>query len=214
MKAAGYLFTLLVVALAITLSTTAQQAEPQGQTTKAAETQPVRPEGAGGTYKIDPVHSSNWFRIRHLNVANFYGRFNKVEGSFVLDDANPTAGTLDVQVKVETIDTNNADRDKHLKSAEFFDAAQHPTIAFKSKAVTKLNERDYEVRGELTLRGVTRPLTVKLTRTGSGPGLRGEFRTGLETSFEIKRSEFGMTALMGGLGDEVLLTFSFEGVRQ
>ncbi len=208
MKTAGYLLALIVVALGITLSSTAQQAE-----SKPAATQPTK-TGGDGTYKIDPVHSSNWFRIRHMNVANFYGRFNEVAGDFVLEDAHPAACAINVQVKVDSVDTNNADRDKHIKSAGFFDAEQYPTMAFKSLVVTKLNERDYEVRGELTFRGVTRPLTVKLTRTGAGPGMRGEFRTGLETSFEIKRSEFGMTVQMAGLSDEVLLTFSFEGVRQ
>jgi len=213
MKSAGYWLALTVVTLGITIAGTAQQSEPSRPATRPADTQPAA-AGGGGAYKIDPLHSSNWFRIRHLNVANFYGRFNEVEGDFTLDDANPATAGLNVQVKVESVDTNNAGRDKHLKSAELFDAEQYPTMAFKSQAVTKLNERDYEVRGELTFRGVTRPLTVKVTRTGSGPGMRGEFRAGLETTFEIKRSEFGMTALMGGLGDDVLLTFSLEGVRQ
>lgn len=178
---------------------------------KAAETQPA----AGvQTYKIDPVHSNTWFRIRHMNISNFYGRFNETEGTIVIDDANPAACSVDARVKVDSIDTHNADRNKHLKSAEFFEVEKYPLIAFKSTAFRKVGEQMYEVKGDLTLHGVTRPLAVKLERTGSGPGMKGEYRAGFETTFEIKRSDFGMTQLLGGVGDEVRLIVSVEATRQ
>jgi len=165
-------------------------------------------------YAVDPVHSSNWFRIRHLNVAHFYGRFNELEGTFALSEADPAACAFDIRVKAESIDTHNIDRDKHLKSAEFFDVEKYPLITFKSRNVRRVDSGTLEVTGELTLRGVSKPLTVKLERTGTGRGMRGEHRAGFETAFEIRRSEFGMTGLMSSLGDDVRLTFSIEGVRQ
>lgn len=172
------------------------------------------PADATGTYDVDAVHSSVVFRIKHLNVAYFYGRFNEIEGTFTLDDADPTRSRFDLQVKVASVDTANADRDKHLKSADFFDLEQFPLITFKSRSVKKVGETTLEVAGDLTLHGVTKPLTVKIERTGSATGMRGEFRGGWETVFEIKRSDFGMTKLIGPVGDEVRLLIGVEGIRQ
>ena len=181
---------------------------------QTAAEKPQPPAGGSETYQIDPIHSSNCFRIKHLNVAYFYGRFNEVAGTFVFNDADPAACSFDVQVNVDSVDTHNADRDKHLKSAELFDVEKHPQITFKSTSVKKMGEQTYDVTGDLTLHGVTKPLTVKIERTGAGPGMKGEYRSGCETNFEIKRSDFGMTAMIGPLGDDVRLTFSLEGIRQ
>jgi polyisoprenoid-binding protein YceI len=172
--------------------------------------------GAGGleTYKIDPIHSSNVFRIKHMNVTYFYGRFNAVAGTFAFDDADPTKCAFDVQIDAASVDTNNTDRDKHVKSAELFDVEKYPKITFKSTSVKKAGEQTYEVAGDLTFHGVTKPLTVKIQRTGAAPGMQGDYISGCETTFEIKRSEFGMTAAIGPLSDEVRLTVSLEGVRQ
>ncbi len=175
---------------------------------------PPAPPSASGTYRLDPVHSSNVFRIKHLNVANFYGRFNEMSGTFTLDDAAPENSRFEVTIKTASVDTNHPDRDKHVRSAEFFDVEKYPEMTFRSKAVKSAGENLLDVSGELTFRGVTRPLDVRIERTGSGPGLRGEFRAGFETTFTIKRSDFGMTALLTGLSDEVRITVSVEGVRQ
>jgi len=179
---------------------------------KAAETKP--PAAEAGTYAIDPVHSNTWFRIRHLNISNFYGRFDEIEGTIAINDAEPAACALDARVKVDSVDTNDAGRDKHLKSAEFFDVEKYPLITFKSTAFKKTGEQTYEVKGDLTLHGVSRPLTITLERTGAGPGMKGEYRAGFETTFEIKRSDFGMTKLLGGVGDDVRLIVSVETIRQ
>ena len=178
-----------------------------------AQKSDTTPAEATGTYDVDAVHSSVVFRIKHLNTAYFYGRFNEIAGTIVLDDADPARGSFDVQVKVASVDTANADRDKHLKSPDFFDAEQFPLITFRSRSVKKVGETTLEVAGDLTLHGVTKPLTVKIERTGSGTGMRGEFRCGWETVFEIKRSDFGMTKLIGPVGDDVRLMVSVEGVR-
>jgi polyisoprenoid-binding protein YceI len=166
------------------------------------------------TYKVDPVHSTVLFRIKHLNLSYVHGRFNDVAGTFSFDDEDPSAGSLDIEVPVAKIDTNNAERDKHLKSPDFFDAERFPLITFKSRSVKKVGEQTYEVGGELALHGVTKPLTVKLERIGSGKDPWGGYRTGFETTFTIKRSDFGMTNVIGPVGDEVRLTVAIEGVRR
>ncbi|MGE0481898.1 MAG: YceI family protein [Phycisphaerae bacterium] len=169
---------------------------------------------AADNYKADAVHSAVIFRIKHLNVSYSYGRFNDVAGSFSFDDAKPENSALEFTVKTASIDTHDKKRDDHLRSAEFFDAEKHPAITFKSKAVKKLGESEFEVAGDLTLRGVTKPLTVKVERTGAGPDPWGGQRSGFETTFTIKRGDFEMNALKGGLGDDVRLIVSIEGVKQ
>ena len=195
-----------VVAVGLPLMVVAQKTETKGE--------PNRSEGRAETYTVDPIHSSNWFRIKHLNVANFYGRFNEIAGTYTLDDVNPVGSSFDIRIKADSIDTHNDARNQHLKSADFFDAEKNPEITFKSTSVKKTGDKEYEVKGDLTLHGVTKPLTVRIERTGAGTGMKGEYRSGLETSFEIKRSDFGMNTMQGPLGDEVRLMISIEGIRQ
>jgi len=213
MKRRGYITIVgAVLAAGLPLVVWAQQTPP-----KDAGAKPEATPGAQAkteTYKIDPVHSSVVFRIKHLDISYIYGRFNEVGGTVVLNEADPAACATEAEVKVESIDTHNADRDKHLKSPDFFDAEKHPLITFKSTSFKKAGEQTYEVQGNLTLHGVTKPLTVKLERTGAGPGMKSEFRAGFETEFPVKRTEFGMTALVGPVGDEVRLTVSLETIRQ
>jgi polyisoprenoid-binding protein YceI len=168
---------------------------------------------AADLYEVDSVHSSVVFRIRHLNVSYAYGRFNDISGQFMFDEADPAKSRIDVSVKVESIDTANTDRDKHLKSAEFFNVAEHPTIAFKSSRVEKLADNKYRAEGELTLMGVTKPLTVELERVGSVDHPKLGARSGFETVFTIKRGDFGLNAAAGMLGEDVRLMVSIEGVR-
>lgn len=168
---------------------------------------------AADLYEVDSVHSSVVFRIRHLNVSYAYGRFNDISGQFMFDEADPAKSRIDVSVKVESIDTANTDRDKHLKSAEYFNVAEHPTIAFKSSRVEKLADNKYRAEGELTLMGVTKPLTVELERVGSVDHPKLGARSGFETVFTIKRGDFGLNAAAGMLGEDVRLMVSIEGVR-
>jgi polyisoprenoid-binding protein YceI len=177
-----------------------------------AQDQPRAPS-ATGNYKIDPVHSSNVFSVKHMNVSNFYGRFNELSGRFTLDDADPAKCVFEATLQTASVDTNNADRDKHLRSADYFDAEEHPTITFKSTAVKAGKDGKLEVAGDLTMRGVTKPITAQVERTGAAPGMRGGFIAGWEARFTIKRSEFGVGAPMG-LGDDVHLIISVEGVRE
>jgi polyisoprenoid-binding protein YceI len=169
---------------------------------------------ASDTFKVDPIHSMVLFRVKHFNVGYIHGRFNNVTGSFTWDEANPAASSLEVQVKADTIDTGNAARDQHLKGPDFFSVKEFPTIVFKSTRVRQIDAHHYEVAGEMTLHGTTRPLTVTLEHVGSGKDPMGNSRTGFETTFTINRSEFGMKGLLQGIGDEVRVTAAFEGLRQ
>jgi polyisoprenoid-binding protein YceI len=166
------------------------------------------------TYKVDPVHSMVVFQIGHLQVSNILGRFNDPTGAIEFDPANLEKASFNVQVEAAKIDTGNAQRDTDLKSRNFFDSQQFPTISFKSTSVKKTGESTYELTGDLTLHGVTKPVTVTLVNTGAGKGMRGELRQGFGTSFTIRRSDFGMTNMIPAAGDEVKLTINLESIKQ
>ena len=169
---------------------------------------------AAETYKLDPGHTSIVFRVKHLGVAYVYGRINGPTGSFTFDESSPSNSAIEVQAEAKNVDTALEKRDTDLKSPDFFNAGEHPLVSFKSKSVKKLSENTYEVSGDLTLLGKTRPITVEANATGAGKDPWGGFRRGFETSFSIKRSDFGMDFMMGGVSDEVNLTVSVEGIRQ
>ena len=174
----------------------------------------VNPAPAAETYKLDRDHTAVIFRVKHLGVAYVYGRFSGPTGSFVFDESSPANSSIEIQVDAKNVDTAVAKRDNHLKSPDFFDAGEHPLIKFKSTSVKKSGPDSYEVSGNLTLLGKTQPITVKARQTGNGKDPWGNFRQGFETSFTIKRSDFGMDFMMGVAADEVLLTVSVEGIRQ
>jgi polyisoprenoid-binding protein YceI len=168
---------------------------------------------AADTFKIDPVHSSVIFSIKHLGVADFYGRFNDVSGTVVFDQADPSKSSVEVTVPVESVDSHNDKRNQQLKSPDFFNAKQFPVIVFKSKSVEASGD-NYKVTGDLMLHGVTKPLTLEIKKGAEGKGMQGEIRGGGETQFTIKRSDFGMNFMQGPLGDEVNVILSLEGVKQ
>jgi polyisoprenoid-binding protein YceI len=166
---------------------------------------------AAENYKIDPVHSAVIFRINHLGLANFYGRFKEPTGAVALDKEDPSKSTFTFVVKVDNVDTANEKRDAHLKTPDFFNAKQFPEISFKSTAV-KASGDDFEVTGDLTMHGVTKSITVPLKKTGESQTQMG-YRTGWETQVDLKKSDYGIKGVPG-VGDEVHLTISFEAVKQ
>jgi polyisoprenoid-binding protein YceI len=168
---------------------------------------------AADTFKIDPVHSSVVFSAMHLGVSNFYGRFNDVKGTIVLDNAEPSKSSIELTIPVESVDTHNEKRDQHLKSPDFFNAKQFPVMTFKSKKVESSGDT-YNVTGDFTLHGVTKPLTLKVKKVGEGKGMEGEIRAGGETHFTIKRGDYGMNFMQGPLGDEINIVVSLEGIKQ
>jgi polyisoprenoid-binding protein YceI len=164
-------------------------------------------------FTIDPVHSSVLFGIKHLGVTNFYGVFKEVAGTVTFDSADPSKSSVNITIPVESIDSRNPKRDQHLKSPDFFNAKQFPTLSFKSTKVEGSGDV-YKVSGDFTLHGVTKPITVEFKRGADGKGMEGEVRGGGETRFTIKRSDHGMTFMQGGLGDEVSIILSLEGIKQ
>jgi polyisoprenoid-binding protein YceI len=169
---------------------------------------------AADTYQIDSVHSCVVFRVKHMAVGYSVGRFNDTAGTVVVDEQNMAATTMNIQIKVDSIDTANAMRDKHLKGPDFFDVEKFPTASFVSKSVKPVKEQTYEVTGDLTIHGVTRPVTLMMDRVGAGKDPKGMMRTGFEGSITIKRSEFGMKNMLPGIGDDVWLLIGFEAVKQ
>ncbi|GIW22688.1 MAG: hypothetical protein KatS3mg068_1695 [Candidatus Sericytochromatia bacterium] len=169
---------------------------------------------ASETYDIDMYHSSVLFKISHLGASNYYGRFNDVSGTVVFDEKNPSKSSVDITVKVDSVDTNSKKRDDHLKSPDFFNSKQFPVITFKSKKVEKVNDKTFKVTGNLTIHGVTKEVSFNFNKTGEGKNPKGQKVVGGETTFTIKRSDFGMNYMQGPgmLGDEVTLILSFEGV--
>jgi polyisoprenoid-binding protein YceI len=173
------------------------------------------PALAADSYTIDPEHASVMFKVKHLGVSYTWGRFNDVKGSFVLDEANPAASRIEVVIKTESVDSGNERRDRHLRNADFFDAAQFPEIRFVSKTVSRAEPNQFTVTGDLTLHGVTRPLTVTVNKVGAGADPWGGQRAGGELTFTVKRSDFGMSyGLPNVVGDEVTLFVSLEGIKQ
>lgn len=160
---------------------------------------------------LDPVHSSTIFRIKHAGCAWFYGRFNNTSGTIDLDLENPESGSIEITIQVDDVNTGAAQRDAHLKRADFFDAPQFPTISFKSTGITKGNtENMFEVTGDLTMRGNTKSITIPLEYTGQGQ-FRGSTRHGFASTFTINRSDWEVSYGLGTmLADEVQLTFGLE----
>ena len=169
---------------------------------------------AAENYTVDSVHSYVLFKINHLNVGNSYGRFGDPSGSFTWDEANPSKSSFELTVQAAKVDTDNEKRDKHLRSPEFFNASQHDAITFKSTAVKQVKPDTLEIDGMLSMLGQTHPITVTAQQTGHGKDPWGKYRRGFETTFTIRRSQWGMDFMLKGLSDEVEITVSVEGVRQ
>jgi len=165
------------------------------------------------TYKVDPVHSSVIFSVKHSGVTDFYGAFKEISGSVSFDAADPSKSAVELTIPVESIDTRSEKRDQHLKSPDFFNAKQFPAITFKSNKIEGSGE-SYKISGDLTLHGVTKPVTADFKRGADGKGGQGKTVGGGEARFTIKRSDYDMKFMIGPLGDEVNIILSLEGAKQ
>ena len=166
------------------------------------------------TYKIDPVHSTIGFKVRHL-VGKVTGRFGEVSGIIQIDSGHPETSSVEASIQVQSIDTGNAKRDGHLKSADFFDAAQFPVITFKSKKVNVVDKANADVAGDLTIHGVTKKVTLHVQFLGMAKGPDGTPQTGWEATTKINRTEFGLiwNKLVEGtamIGEEVDINLQIE----
>ncbi|MFJ8644915.1 YceI family protein [Streptomyces sp. NPDC093546] len=172
-----------------------------------------------GEYAIDPAHSSIGFTARHAMVTNVRGAFADYSGTLTLDGANPAASSASIDVKIDSIDTGSADRDAHLRGADFFDAGQFPLMTFRSTSAETLGGSDYRITGDLTIKGVTRPISIDLEFNGSATDPFGNERVGFEGKAELLRSEWGLTwnaALETGgvlVSDKIKLTFEISAIR-
>lgn len=167
----------------------------------------------GDSYKVDPVHSSVVFSIKHFGVTEFYGGFKQISGSVTFDPADPSKSSVELTVPVESVETRNEKRDQHLKSPDFFNAKQFPTLTFKSNKIEGTGDT-YKVNGDLTIHGITKPIMVDFKKGADGKGGQGETRGGGETRFTIKRSDYDMKFMTGPVGDDVNIILSLEGIKQ
>ena len=148
---------------------------------------------AAGTYALDVAHSTVGFRIRHMGLAFVEGEFDAFEGQVVFDPANIAATSVTATVQTASVDTDVEARDTHLRTADFFDAATHPTMTFRSTAVQPTGPTTFRLTGDLTLHGVTRPVTLDVVAAGPIDDPRGGTRAGFHAEGEIDRRDFGMT---------------------
>jgi polyisoprenoid-binding protein YceI len=172
-----------------------------------------------GTYAIDPAHSRIGFVARHAMVTKVRGSFNEFEGSGYFDAENPSASHLQLTIQAASIDTRNADRDGHLKSNDFFDMATYPTIVFTSTAVEQIADTEFRVTGDLTIKGVTKPVTVDFEYTGRAVDPFGNVRIGFEGTTAVNRKDWGVSwnaALDAGgvlVSEKVTLEFEVSAIR-
>ncbi|MCX4856731.1 YceI family protein [Streptomyces canus] len=172
-----------------------------------------------GDYTIDASHSTIGFTVRHAMVTNVKGKFNEFSGSLHLDGGDPSASTASIDVKMDSIDTGSADRDGHLKSADFFKIEEFPTMTFRSTKAEALGDEDYRITGDLTVLGTTKSLTIDLEFNGAAKDPFGNERVGFEGKAEIKRSEWGLTwnaALETGgvlISDKIKLSFDISAIK-
>ena len=173
------------------------------------------------TYTIEPAHSAAHFKVRHLMIANVRGEFKNISGTVVFNPENPAASSVTTEIGANSVNTGEPDRDKHLKSTDFFDVANYPVIRFQSKKVERDGSERYKVTGDLTIRGISREVVLKVNSvTEEIKDPWGSFRRGAEAKAKISRKDFGVTynqVLEAGgiaIGDEVDIDLELELVRK
>jgi len=187
--------------------------------TMTSTTTPAPATGTSAAWQLDPAHTHVEFSVKHLMLARVKGRFAGVTGTVEMG-ADPSASTVDVVIGAASIDTREAKRDAHLRSADFFDVERFPTIAFRSRDVRPTGAGDFSVVGDLTIRDVTREVTLEVTDEGRGTDPWGGERAGFSATAEIDRRDFGLTwnqALEAGgvlVGNEIRISLEVELVKQ
>jgi len=172
-------------------------------------------------WQIDPAHSAAHFSVRHLMISNVRGEFTKLSGSALISPADPAKSSVEITIEAASLNTREPQRDEHLRSADFFDVANHPTLTFRSKRIEALGPENFKLTGDLTIRGVTKEVTFDV----EGPTVPmkdpwGNVRAGVSASAKINRKDFGVAwnALTetGGVvvGDEVKITVEAELIQK
>lgn len=182
------------------------------------QTTAARPTTA--TWDLDPSHSRAEFAVRHMMIATVRGSFAIREATLRYDGNEPESASVEAELDATSVDTRSADRDAHLRSPDFFDAAAHPTLRFTSTRVTRIDADTYDVDGQLTIRGVAKPVTLRVERGGEGADPWGNHRIGITATTTIDRREWGLgwNAVLeaGGVlvGDKVKITIDAQFIRR
>ena len=163
-------------------------------------------------YSIDEVHSSVNFRIQHLGVSWLYGRFDSLKGTFSFDEENPADATIAVEIDTASVNSNLGERDNHLRSGDFLDVGNFPLASFESTSMEVEGESAL-VHGKLTLRGVTKDITINADYVGSGNDPWGGYRAGFVGTTSLPLADFGMTYNLGPASTSVEMTLNIEGIR-
>jgi polyisoprenoid-binding protein YceI len=175
---------------------------------------------ATSTWTIDPTHSIAEFAVKHFVITTVKGRFRDLDGKLEIDEASPENSSVTANIQVASVDTNVADRDAHLRSDDFFNAEQYPLITFQSTRVERVSDDRYKVHGNLTIRDVTRPVTLDSEFEGEADDPWGNRRAALTATTQISRKEFGVKwnqALETGgavVSDNVKITLHIEAIEQ
>jgi polyisoprenoid-binding protein YceI len=172
----------------------------------------VAPAGAA-QYDIDLSHAFIQFRISHLGYSVLNGRFNQFAGTFEWDKDNPSAASIEVTVETNSLDSNWAERDKHLRGPDFLDVEKYPKATFKSTKYTG-DAKGGKLEGVLTLHGVSKPITLDVKAIGEGPDPWGGYRAGFEATTSIRRADFGMTYNLGPSAETMSFDLFVEGIRK
>ncbi|MBU1539041.1 MAG: YceI family protein [Alphaproteobacteria bacterium] len=175
----------------------------------------VPAEVQAGAYALDSAHGKITWSVDHMGFSTYKGQFVNVDADLTLDPANPSAATLTATIPLTEVDSNSDGLDAHLQTADFFDTANHPVATYVSRSVTvdPTAPNRATVQGDLTLRGVTRPVTMTVRFNQAGPSMGGVYRAGFDGEATVRRSDFGITYGLPGLGDEVSLHIEGEFTR-
>ncbi len=179
---------------------------------------PTGAQAAPQSYVLDPQHLSIGFMVMHVGFAKTLGMFRKAEGSFVFDESEPAVRDIQATIDAASVFTDHEKRDEHLRANDFLAVEQYPTITFKGTSAVKTGPRTGRVTGDLTLRGVTKPVDLEVVwnKSGAYPFGDGHYAMGVSARTKIKRSDFGMTYALAGdmVGDDVDIIIEFEAIRQ
>jgi len=171
-------------------------------------------------WAIDPMHSEVQFKVKHLVISTVSGFFKSFSGTVEADSDDFSDAEIEFSIDIDSLDTTQTQRDEHLKSAEFFDAAQYPHITFKSTSFTKTGDDEYALKGDLTIKGVTKPVTLDVEYGGSAADFYGNTKAGFEVTGKINRKEFGLTwdgvTEAGNIvvGEDIKLTINAQLTKQ
>lgn len=172
------------------------------------------------SWQLDKAHSSINFSVRHMMISTVRGRFEDFDGTFDVNEADPTKSKVEITLQVDTINTKEPQRDGHLKSPDFFDAAQYPVITFKSKRVEKVSDSDWRLVGDLTIKGVSKEVTLNVEYAGQAKSPWGTVNAGFTGQAKINRKDWGLNwnqALETGgvlVSDEITISVELELIKQ